>query len=426
MTIEIMLAFSLLILFTISTFDLASSVIVMKKFLLKTLESLEISTQKADKLIASNFDDLSGFLTSKYGNHTNIFRLEPLTITSSNYAQAWGRDNCNPRLTMNLNENEYFSEGLDIGFGNASTDIEVRNGIAYLTADSATANKDDLFIVDTNDDNKIISSLNTGPGIAAIEVVGPYLFLAQASTINQLQIVDIHDKSAPQLISQLKLSLPTPTSTAPFARSIFYDSGYVYVGTEKWNGAELTIIDVTDVYTPNIVGNFETSTLINDIYIKNNIAYLATADQKQMRVLDVADKTDPVLIDSFSPTGWQTQEGRILEYFEEELALGRTVGGFNVVNNHEVFIFSTSTEMSEYISKDIPGGVYGMLIRNPYIFLLTHHEGKELQIYNSNLSTSISEIDLDSAPVKMVCDLSNLYFATGDSKGLSILKFKNE
>ncbi|MDO8430747.1 MAG: hypothetical protein Q7S72_02055 [Candidatus Taylorbacteria bacterium] len=408
---EIMLAFSLFILFTLSTFILSRSMQELKIWSLKELDKME-------KLV---FEIDSGIGLNKivYGNDSSILSNDLYRISESDYVGAWGRNSCDVRIKFDQSKIDYSSTGIDMGLSNPSTDIEVRNSIVYLTADSATASRSDFFIIDAEDifHPNVISSLNIGPGLSALEVAGPYVFAAQASTVNQLQIIDIHDRFFPQLISELKLSLPTPTTTAPFASSIFYSRGYVYLGTAKWNGAEFAIIDVSNIISPKVVGSFETNTLINDIYVRGDKAYLATSDEKQMRVLDVSDKTQPILIDSFSPTGWQTQEGKTLDYFEETLGFGRTVGGFNVTGNHELFISSTTT-----ISRDIPGGVYGILMRPPYIFLLTHASGKEFQVFDSTLSTKVFEFPLQSSPVRMTCDGSTFYFATGDSKGISILK----
>jgi hypothetical protein len=405
---EVMIAFSLFILFTLSTFTLITSMQQLKVWSINELIKIEKAIYDIDNRIDISLED--------YGNDTVIFINKLFKISDSNYQNSWGRDSCNTRITFNPNHILYLNTGVDLGSGNPSTDIEVRNSIVYLTADSTTVPRSDFFIIDSKNGN-ILSSLNTGPGLSALEVAGPYAFVAQASTVNQLQIIDIHDRLLPIRISQLKLPLPTSTTTPPFATAIFYSNGYVYLGSTKWNGQEFAIIDVSNIFDPKVVGMFETNTLINDIYVRNNRAYLATSDEKQMRVLDVSDKTNPILTDSFSPSGWQTQEGKILDYFEDSIGLGRTVGGFNVTGNHELFISSTTT-----LSKDIPGGVYGILMRSPYVYILTHASGKEFQIFNSTLSTKIFELSLQSYPVKMICDGSTLYFATGDSRGISILK----
>jgi hypothetical protein len=101
------------------------------------------------------------------------------------------------------------------------------------------------------------------------------------------------------------------------------------------------------------------------------------------------------------------------------IALGRTVGGFNVQVNHELFIFPTSTPMK---SKDIAGGVYGLLLRDKYVLTLTHNNGKEFQVFDTESMNKVLDFELGSNPVKMVCDNDNIFFATGDSNGFIFLK----
>ncbi len=395
---EILLAFSLFTLFAISTFSLESSMAKLKIWSLKEL----------DIMSATQFTDPS----------------------ASDYMEEWGRNSCGSRFDFDPNRYSYFNQGINIGSGNISTDIEVRNGMVYLTADSTISSDPDLFIIDAGTvlNPALISSLNTGPGVSALEIAGPYIFMAQASSVRQLQIVDIHNRASPQLISQLKLSLPTPTTTAPFARSIFYLKGFIYLGTEKWNGAEFAIIDVSNIYDPMVVGVFETGTLVNDIYVKGNRAYLATADALQLRVLDISNKSNPVLIASFSPPGWQKQEGKVLDFFEGRLGLGRTVGGFNVLTNYEAFVFSTSTVdnanfiVGGFFSKDIPSGVYGILIREYNIYVISHSGGHEFQVWDSAFATKVAEIPLGINAEKMACDSRDFYFATGNARGFSVLK----
>ncbi len=416
LTMEIMLAFSLFILFTLSTFTLSLSMQKLKIWSLNELDKIKELTHKMD--LRTNLSK------ELYGNDSEILSNDLFSLTQSDYVESWGRNTCDSQLKFNQNKINLFSQGVDIGSGNPSTDLEIRNDIVYLTADSTVSAAPDFFIIDAKNPSNpsVISSLNTGPGLVAIDIAGPYAFLAQASTVNQLQIVDIHNRSSPQLISQIKLPLPTPTTTASFASSIFYSRGFVYLGTAKWNGAEFSIVDVSDIHSPFVVGQFETNTLINDIYVRGDKAYLAASDEKQMRVLDIVDKSHPILINSLSPTGWQTQEGKTLDYFEGQLGFGRTVGGFNVITNHEAFLFGTSSTLT---SKDIPGGLYGFIVRPQNIFMLTHSPGKEFQVFDSTLQTKVFEMSLGNFPVKMACDKDNIYFATGDNRGVSILKLNN-
>lgn len=420
-TMEIILAFSLFAIFTISTFTLNLSFQKIKTWSVGELNILKTSVKEMDNYLSNGITGIS-LIFLNYGNFSKLISNESFNVVKSDLVDSWGSQNCLRRINFNESNIKYYSQGVFLGTGNKSTDIEVRNSIAYVTADSSTQAQPDFFIIDAHDysNPKIISSLNTGPGLSAVAIAGPYAYVANTSSISQLQIIDIHNRQNPIVISQLKVPLPTASTTAPIVNSIFYKSGYIYLGTYKWDGPEFFIIDVSNPANPFVVGSYETSTLVNSIYINSNKAYLATSDVAQMMILDISNKNNPISVYSFSPTGWQTQEGKVIDYFEGILSLGRTVGGFNNISNHEIYTFSSST-YNDYLSKDIPGGVYGILYRNPYIFLITHSSGSEFKVWNSSFTNKIYEKALGSLPMKISCDWSNLYFATGDERGLSIL-----
>ncbi len=427
LSVEIMIALSLFTLFSISTFTLSTTMQDMKLWSLKRLDLIKESVEVMDGALR---DDSPSTTASLYGNDSVFLNSQLFSAVKSNYINGWGSSNCSPRIDFDKTKVEYFDSGVFLGAGNASTDIEARNSIAYVTADSASQSLSDIFIIDAKDFNNstIISSLNTGPGLSSIAVAGPYLYVANTGTLSQLQIIDIHDRVSPRIVSQLKLSLPEASTTPPRASSVFYRNGYVYLGTNKWDGPEFYSIDVTDPLLPKIVGSFETNTLVNDIYVYDDRAYLATSDEKQMRVIDTKDKSNLILVNSFTSSGWQTQQGKVIEYFENTMGFGRTVGGINQISNHEAFMFSTSNATSSVMpveySKDIPGGVYGFLIRNPYIYLLTHALGEEFQVWNTDFTSKIYSKSLGNMSVAMSCDWSNIFFATGDEKAIAVLKLK--
>ncbi len=355
----------------------------------------------------------------------NAKQLVLQIATSSDYLSTWGRDSCDTRLELSLASTSLHIEGFNLGTGNTSTDMEVRNKIVYLAADGTIASSPDLYIIDTNNPTtpSLISSLNTGPGLSALDVAGPYIYAANAGTTNQLQIIDISNRASPVLLSKFKLPLPEASTTPPFATSIFYNKSKVYLGTEKWGGKELAIIDVADPANPSYLGGFETGTQINSIYVRDNYAYLAGSDAGQLRVIDISNPASPSLTAILSPSGWETQIGKTLSYFDGKISLGRTTGGFNVLTNHEIFSFSTTSPSYPVVtsSHDIPGGVYGILDRHS-ILLATKSIGHELQLWSSDLVTKISEKTLGFQPAAMSCDTKNLYFVTGTEKGIGIME----
>jgi hypothetical protein len=206
------------------------------------------------------------------------------------------------------------------------------------------------------------------------------------------------------------------------ASSIFFDRNKIYLGTEKWDGDEFSIIDVSDPLQPAKIGGFETGSKINDIFVRDGTAYIADSDQNQMRVVDVREPSAIQIIGSFSPSGWSRQEGKTLSYFEDSFGFGRTSGGFDITSDHEAFSWATTSAAAgsppvvfysdpyAYHSINIPGGVYGMVADRSHAYLATRQVNKEFDILNRDLSTSTATYyPLPVAPQTLTCDGDYLY-----------------
>jgi len=296
------------------------------------------------------------------------------------------------------------------------TDLQVRNGIAYVSDDSSTASDPDLFIIDFKDKNnpKVLSSINTGPGIAAFAIAGMRIYAAAASVAAQLHIIRMDSLSSLALESKYKLSPPYATATEPIASAIFFDKDKIYLGTEKWDGDEFSIIDVSNPLVPIKISSLETGSKINDIFVRDGFAYVAASDEKQLRIVDISQPAMPMLTDSFSPSGWSRQEGKRVSSFEGALDFGRTSGGYNIITDHEAFEWASSSALlsinGTYNSVDIPGGVYGIVTDRSHIYLATRQVNKEFQIFDRSLSiTTALAYSLPVAPQALTCDGDHLY-----------------
>jgi hypothetical protein len=290
------------------------------------------------------------------------------------------------------------------------TDLQVRNGIAYVSDDSSTASDPDIFIVDFKDRNnpKVLSSINTGPGIDAFAIAGARIYAAAASVVAQLHIIRMDSLNSLVLEKKYKLPPPYATATEPIASAIFFDKNKIYLGTEKWDGDELSIIDVSDPLSPVKISGLETGSKVNGIFVRDSLAYVADSDEKQLRIVDVSQPSAPMLTDSFSPSGWSRQEGKRVSLFEGALDFGRTSGGYNIITDHEAFERPATSTI--YNSVDISGGVYGMIEDRSHVYLATRQVNKEFQIFDHSLSTTTAlAYSLPVAPQTLTCDGDHLY-----------------
>ncbi len=312
--------------------------------------------------------------------------------------------------------------------------VVAKNGFLYEAVDSATASDPDFYIIDVRKPESpiVVSSLNTGPGLNALVVAGHYIYAANNSSVSQLQVIDIVDRIHPILVAKLKLPLPTATSTAPNARTITYDGGRIFLGTEKWNGSEFAVIDVLNPLSPRYVGGYDTDTLVNSIYVNKitGYAYLADADTQQFRVLDIHDPSRVVELNYFSPSGSDILEGKTLASYDGTstlLYLGRSGGGFNNTSQHELYSFNISTDpilASPVAHTDVPGGAYSISAHASYLFVATHAVTSPIQIWTSDLSRRIyssGSILPISSLTMTTCDHGHLYAALSSTQGFGII-----
>ncbi|MCX6715851.1 MAG: hypothetical protein NT077_02400 [Candidatus Taylorbacteria bacterium] len=292
------------------------------------------------------------------------------------------------------------------------TDLVVRNGVAYVSTDSSIASDPDILVVDIKDHSHpaVISSLNTGPGISAISLANSYIFAAAASTAAQLHVIKINGPSSLYLAKKYQLPQEVASTSPPMGTAIFYANKRIYLGTERWKEQELAIIDVTNPENPAKISGYETDSKINAIYARGDVLYVGASDQNQLRTLNIQNPSSPILTNSFSPSGWQRQEVKFIDYFEDSLSFGRTSGGFNIVNDKELFSgISTSSSNPQYML-DIQGGVYGIVSDRDHIFVATRTVDQELSVFDRSLATSSAVYySLPVLPQTMKCDGNHLY-----------------
>ena len=312
------------------------------------------------------------------------------------------------------------------------TDVEVRNNIAYISSDSSNSADPDLFVIDiSNSANpKLLSSINTGPGIVAIALHGKRIYAAAASTAAQLHIIRLDGLDSPVLEKKYRMPLPFATATPPYATSIFYNNDHVYLGTEKWDGDEFSVIDVSNPLSPIKNSGLETGSKINDIYLHYNIAYVAASDEKQLRIINVPDPSRIALINYFSPSGWQRQEGKSLSYFEDSLGFGRTSGGFDISADHELFAWASTSmaNLAPFNSNNEKGGIYGIVEDKSHLFVITHepdHEFKAFDLRNTDgVFASLTSFSLPILPQTLTCDGNKMYVLSHSSPTLYEIDFK--
>jgi hypothetical protein len=388
--------------------------------------------------------DISASLMSRAVSFTQIEAKNPLNLMTSVGTPLCSID-FQKSLIQGIDHSEIIITPISLPIDPLLplTDFQVRNHTAYVSTDSTKSTDPDLLVVDFTDISNphIRSSINTGPGISAIILAGNRIFAAVTSTIGQLQSIRLNSQDSLTLENSYKLPLPLASSTPTRGSSIFYhhtddDRDFVYLGTEKWDGEEFSIIDVTDPLNPTRLGSFETGTKINDIAVSDFsgrvFAYISDADQQQFRILDITNPSSPVLASGFSPSGWSRQEGNVTSIFENTLSLGRTSGGFDIKADPELFVSNQdfwSGSIPENLipdsSKNIAGGVYGIIQDRSHVYVASRDVDKEFQVFDRSLATSSARyFSLPVAAQRLTCDGDYLYVLAASAPVIYEITFK--
>lgn len=271
---------------------------------------------------------------------------------------------------------------VDLSPGNSATDLDVLNKIVYLASEASSAAKPDFFIVDaTNGENPhIVSSINTGTGLNAVDATANYAYAGNKDTDTQLQIIDISDKNNPVLIKSFKL--PDVSGSGAIGQSVFYWDSKIYMGTKKSAGPEFHIIDVSNPLNPIALGSREFNADVNAIYVSGNTAYVASSANTELTVLNVSNPSNITVLNEYDAPG-DSEDGKIVFLANNKLYLGRTLGG-NHNDHHELHILdvSNSDSPANLGSKDLATDLNDLRVKDYLAFLGTSDSNKEFQVWN--------------------------------------------
>lgn len=394
-----------------------------------------------ESLRVSNLDFFTKVATSTVTwqtNNNSNQSVELVTLFTDPKSASVG-DTCNQTLTGDWTHPKLLGS-VDIGSNNIGTDVDVLNKIAYVTADASDASKDDFYVVDVSNPNltnlPILGSINTGPGLDAVTVFGKYAYVADVSTVNQLQIIDISTPSSPRVVASLDITGPSDTAVG---NSIFYSAGKVYLGLTKSTGPEFYVIDVSNPLQPVKKASFEIDSQINAITVKNNIAYLSVPDDpltpstsEQLKILDVSQADTGVIsfVNIFAPNP-STMSGKSAYISKDGKTLYFGEGGANSANKQEFFELNVVNPNSivqtgsKYISTSRNVTVDAIIVRSNLAFLWTSDSSQDFQIWDlNNLSSALPYASLNTlqtAAGGMDCEGNLIYASQQGNIALQII-----
>ena len=283
-----------------------------------------------------------------------------LTAIVANFNNAVGGDTCSsvlypsaeawrsPEIKDTFDPSDFIDLVADgLGDDYPITDIDAYQSRLYVTANNpaaATSTEPTLFMfdIDTSDGaNPKIEPVEDGfadnneeveSGLNAVVVAEDpassfdpkeiYAYVA-SNAGDQLQVIDV-GVTPPVMVASVGVA-------GRAGNSIFYKNGFIYLGLKGSSVSgdnEFYIFDVHHPENPSWVGgsfNLGNSD-INAIYVRDRYAYLATADDDNLTVLDISNAASPHRAgEGFTGSG--SNNGKSIFMAGDTLYLGRTEGG---------------------------------------------------------------------------------------------------
>jgi hypothetical protein len=216
----------------------------------------------------------------------------------------------------------------------------VRDDTLYLGTDSASSSDPDLWTIDISDPVHpvIVDTLDTGPGISTMILVGNILYVGNTGVTSAVQAVDTSVRGNLHILWAYRLP-GSNSSTQPIVQSLAYWRGLLFVGTQKTILPELYSLDVgtTPDTPPTLLAIQEIGAGVQGMYVERGVLSVASPLDPELIFYDVrtfSSSTDHTLnspqdfteIGRYDAPG-SYGNGKRLDGIGNTLFLGRTVGG---------------------------------------------------------------------------------------------------
>lgn len=346
-----------------------------------------------------------------------------------------GKENCsdsNVGIDWSKNINLY-NYDFSISTSSKASFINSSSNGLILGLNSTSSSDSDINFINKNEDDSlsINSSLNTGPGLNSLIRVGWYGVVINTSVNSQLQIIDFSNQNSPQVI--LNYKIPGSSSSNPsLIKKIYYHKGLLFIGTEKRDGPELLILDISTyqrTLNPTLVFSYEIGSVINDIKIIGNNLLLATPISNSEIMIFNMGKNDFLeikYVKSIDIPG-SLGNGKSIAFSKGDLVVGRTYGNNELVLykiEEQTAASSTNTTSTGDInlvfsdSKKIGESVNKILTNGDIFYLITGGDKDNFQVWKNDNSklVKIKSLSVLGKAEDFSCFVNQIYIINDSNK----------
>ncbi len=310
-------------------------------------------------------------------NRSAFVELKTIVTDLSAFASLGG--DCGSSEPGSGWNNPLISTPVSVAGAIATSSMDVLRNFLYTSSINALK---DFYIYNLGDGSTYSSKIGKD-GLNSLDAAyfgssgKTYVFAANASTTEQLKIIDVTEPSNLQTVSST-LSLTTPGSTNSVGKSIYYYGDRVYLGTDftSTGPPELHIFDVLNKTSPTEVACRKVYASVKAITARNNFVYLGTSDDSpELKIYDISSlgcSKTLVLPDGYFDTPG-TEDVLSLYLLGTKLYLGRAKGS---ANEPEFYILDVSDPLNPQLlgssaKNPIGSDVTGIYVIGDYAYLST-------------------------------------------------------
>jgi len=183
-----------------------------------------------------------------------------------------------------------------IEFNDNLNDVFVKDDYAFL---GSNANDKEIVIVDLSrkEAPTIVGEIDVNSDVNGIIEKDDILYIAGEGNTEELKIYESAGNEG-----CFKGVGEADTETNQNAYAVFVEDGRTYLGRRSDTGAEFYIYDTSAPGQPIELGSLEIGQSVQDIFVKDDYAYLTTVDNNQeLIIINITDPTD-LSIDGFYNT----------------------------------------------------------------------------------------------------------------------------
>ncbi len=183
--------------------------------------------------------------------------------------------------------------------GARGSSVAYRNGYAFVGTKSSSGGKE-FTVFNTSNPSlpTVVGSYEVGGDVNKIFLYNNYAYLLTSLGNAQILVLDVSNPATPTFVTQNDVYGTTAGDSIDIVGNLIYYGSYHEYDPA---GYEFNIFDQINFPTMTSTGTKDTASDINDVYVKDYIAFMATDDSNQeFRAYDISNPKNITLISTLN------------------------------------------------------------------------------------------------------------------------------